>query len=399
MQRSRKLRSGIPFLLLIVSLLIFLYSQAAATAQGDRAIRFAVIGDYGHNTAAEAQVAALVAGWNPDFVITVGDNNYPDGEAATIDQNIGQYYGQFIGNYQGSYGKGSATNRFWPSLGNHDWNSIQCDGNGCNGPYQDYFSLPGNERYYDVDYGLVRLFAVDSDSREPDGFRLDSVQASWLQDGLSASEACFDVVYFHHAPYSSGYHGSYEGMRWPFADWGAEVVMAGHDHVYERLDVGGLPYFVNGTGGQSLYSFSNVGTLPSGVTSIVRYNDGFGAMLVAVTQTGLTSQFFNVDGVLIDEYTVAKDCIIEPTATAVPTATPTASPTPTSLLTPTATTLPTLTGSTMLYLPSVSADGNTQSTTAVAVPQQSVGDRAADLIGRVASWLSGMWTNITDFWK
>jgi hypothetical protein len=378
--------------LLLAWLPIWASISVPTTAQADRSIRFAVIGDYGHNTAAEAQVAALVAGWNPDFVITTGDNNYPDGEAATIDHHIGQYYSQFIGNYQGSYGEGSPVNRFWPSLGNHDWNSIQCNENGCHGPYQEYLTLPGNERYYDVDHGLVHLFAVDSDSREPDGFRPDSIQANWLQGRLAASEACFDVVFFHHPPYSSGHHGSYEGMRWPFAEWGAEVVMAGHDHTYERLDVGGLPYFVNGAGGQSLYRFSNVGTLPAGVTSIVRYNDSFGAMLVTATESGMTTRFFNAAGVLIDEYTLSKHCIVEPTATTVPTPTPTSAPTttPLPLLTPAVQSTPTA---------DVSAAGIAQTSTAVAIPQHPATDWTADLINRVTSWLSETWNNIASFWR
>lgn len=293
--------------------------------------RFAVIGDYGSNSAEEAQVATLVASWNPDFVITTGDNNYPDGETETIDENIGQYYSQFIGNYQGDYGSGSPTNRFWPSLGNHDWNSLACDGDNCHGPYQDYFTLPGNERYYDVDYRLVHLFALDSDGREPDGNQPDSVQGNWLQNSLSASTSCFDIVYFHHPPYSSGDHGSDEEMQWPFAAWGADVVMAGHDHTYERLDVNGTAYFVNGLGGKSLYDFSNEGNLPAGVASIVRYNDNFGAMLVTVTETGMTVQFHNIEGTLIDSYSLSKQCPTDPTAE--PT-TPTATNTPTLLPTP-----------------------------------------------------------------
>lgn len=61
-------------------------------------IHFAVIGDYGEAGQAEADVAALVDSWDVDFIVTVGDNNYPDGEASTIDQNIGQYYQAYIHN-------------------------------------------------------------------------------------------------------------------------------------------------------------------------------------------------------------------------------------------------------------------------------------------------------------
>src|SRR5262249_13402152 len=107
-------------------------------------IRFAVIGDYGADTPEEARVAALVKRWTVDFVVTTGDNNYPNGEKSTIDQNIGKYYAEFIGNYHGAFGPGSQVNRFWPSPGNHDWVTGIA-------PYVDYFTLPGNERYYDVD--------------------------------------------------------------------------------------------------------------------------------------------------------------------------------------------------------------------------------------------------------
>jgi hypothetical protein len=51
-----------------------------------------------------------------------------------------------------------------------------------------------------------------------------------------------------------------------------------------------------------------VGDLPPGVTSVVRYNEDYGAMLVTVAENSLTAQFYNVDGGLIDQYTMVKDC-------------------------------------------------------------------------------------------
>lgn len=297
--------------------------------------RFAVIGDYGSNTAGEGQVAALIDGWNPDFVITTGDNNYPSGAADTIDKNIGKYYSQYIGNYQGQYGNGSPTNRVWPSLGNHDWQGIQCNQGNCSGPYMNYFTLPGNERYYEVDMGLMHLFVLNSNTTEPAGRTVGSAQANWLQSRLAASDACFDVVVFHHPPYSTGSHGSDVKMRWPFAAWGAEVVMNGHEHSYERIDAAGMPYFVNGLGGKSKYPFGNVNSLPPGVTSKARYNAKFGAMLVTVSQTGLTSQFINTSGTVIDTYTLSKTCTADTTMTATATATATSTPTDTPTTTPT----------------------------------------------------------------
>src|SRR5438876_11336913 len=83
--------------------------------------RFAAFGDFGSEGTGELSVANLVKSWNPDLILTLGDNNYEIGSAATIDINIGQYYHDYIGSYTGKFGAGSATNRFFPALGNHDW--------------------------------------------------------------------------------------------------------------------------------------------------------------------------------------------------------------------------------------------------------------------------------------
>ncbi len=106
-------------------------------------IRFAVIGDYGSGGRDEKAVAEMVRGWQPDFIITTGDNNYSAGAAVTIDLNVGQYYHEFIYPYYGEQGDGASFNRFFPTLGNHDWRTSNGQ------PYLDYFTLPGNERYYD----------------------------------------------------------------------------------------------------------------------------------------------------------------------------------------------------------------------------------------------------------
>jgi tartrate-resistant acid phosphatase type 5 len=259
--------------------------------------RFAVIGDYGANSLEEADVARLVKGWRPQFIVTVGDNNYPSGAAATIDQNIGKYYHAFIAPYRGSYGPGAASNRFFPTLGNHDWDTSGAK------PYLDYFTLPGNERYYDVVRGTVHLFAIDSDEHEPDGITADSKQGRWLKGRLSASRSCWDLVFMHHPPYSSGLPGSSQALQWPFRAWGADAVLTGHAHVYERLVVDRLLYFVNGLGGEEIHPF---GTPAAG--SQMRYNADFGAMLVEATSSQITFRFYSRAGKLIDSSSLRKNC-------------------------------------------------------------------------------------------
>ena len=256
-------------------------------------IRFAVIGDYGDNSQAEADVAALVDGWNPDIVVTVGDNNYSLGAASTIDGNIGQYYRQYIYPYTGSYGAGATVNRFFPALGNHDMNTDLGQ------PYVDYFSLPGNERYYDFVQGPIHFFIINSDPREPDGVSSSSVQGQWLQNKLSTSSSAWQVTVFHHAAYTSATHGSSMYMRWPFKEWGVDAVLTGHDHTYERLLVDGIPYFVDGLGGHSAYNFETI--LPE---SQVRYNASPGAMLVEGDANQLVFNFYSRTSVMIDSFTL-----------------------------------------------------------------------------------------------
>ena len=263
--------------------------------------RFAVIGDYGVDTPDEMDVAKLVKGWHPDYIVTVGDNNYPSGAANTIDANIGQYFAPFIGGYTGKYGQGSADNRFWPCLGNHDWYAPT----GAQA-YIDYFpSLPGNRRYYDVAVGSVHFFAVDSDPHEPDGIDVGSPQARWLQAALAASHECFNIVFFHHPPYSSGDPTFTEPqMRWPFVAWGADLVLTAHQHNYERLAIDGMTYVVDGLGG-ALNRFGFFATQPG---SLVRYNAAFGALFVEVFDGRLDLQFRNTHGDVVDRFDVQRDC-------------------------------------------------------------------------------------------
>lgn len=257
-------------------------------------VKIAVIGDYGWAGPNEQQVAELVDSFRTDYVITTGDNNYPSGEASTIDQNIGQYFSELIFPYYGSYGSSATENRFFPTLGNHDWYSQSA------AAYLAYFTLPGNERYYDVVWGDVHFFAVDSDEHEPDGISATSIQANWLRQALAASTQAFNIVAMHHPPYSSGPHGNTEVMQWPYAEWGADLVLAGHDHGYERLQLDGITYVVSGLGGASIYSYG------AGVPgSLVRYASQYGATLLEADSQEMSISFFNVDGQLVDTASLA----------------------------------------------------------------------------------------------
>ena len=99
---------------------------------------------------------------------------------------------------------------------------------------------------------------------------------------------------------SSG-HGSNTDLQWPFQEWGADVVIAGHNHSYERI-VTGLPYFVNGLGGISIHQFAE----PTICGSEKQFNTKYGAQKVTVTSDCMTFEFIDVDGGIQDTYTL--DC-------------------------------------------------------------------------------------------
>lgn len=270
-------------------------SRLSYAAQTATSVRFATIGDFGWDGTALSDVANLIKSWNPDHILALGDNNYENGAASTIDANIGKYFHDFIHPYTGGFGAGATTNKFWAVIGNHEYNTTGAV------PHLDYFAFPSNERYYQVTQGPVTFFAINSNSQEPNGRSSSSTQANWLMNALAASSSPWKIVFFHHPPFSSGSHGSNTVMQWPFQTWGAHAVITGHDHIYERIVQNGFPYFVNGLGGRSLYSF---GSPVSG--SQVRYNANYGAQLVDATDQEMTFRFYNRAGALIDTYTMSK---------------------------------------------------------------------------------------------
>ena len=270
----------------------YLEDQAALTkSHKNKPTRFAIIGDYGIDSEGERDVAALVHRMNPDFIFTTGDNNYPKGEAHQLDVNIGQYYHDFMFPYRGVFGQGAHKNRFWPALGNHDWEAQDLT------PYLQYFNLPGNGRYYDVVQGPVHLLALDTDPREPDGITADSIQGKWLQTALASSTSPWKIVYMHHPPFASTKKPMPKEVDWPFAAWGASLVIGGHKHFYERLEHKGLTYIVNGLGGAEITKFGKTHQ-----DSVVRFNDDYGAMRGEATDKKLRLEFVTRAGEVIDKF-------------------------------------------------------------------------------------------------
>lgn len=188
-------------------------------------------------------------------VFTAGDNVYESASAAT-----------FRDCYERSWGRHKDRTR--PAAGNHDWQD------GGIGAYREYFGAAagaGTATWYAYDLGTWRVIVLDSNCESVDGCDASSPQGRWLAADLAATKATCTVAIWHHPRFSSGEHGDQSQVA-PFWDAlyaaGADVIVNGHDHDYERfapMDPDGredrergLRQFVAGTGGRALRGFGDV---------------------------------------------------------------------------------------------------------------------------------------------
>ncbi|MEM7105514.1 MAG: metallophosphoesterase [Bacteroidota bacterium] len=259
---------------------------------------FAVIGDFGVGGSIAEAVSDLVKSWDPEFIITAGDNNYGTGDENSFRENIGNFYCDFIYNPsapQGLVCEGQANNdelnRFFPSIGNNDYYF-----NRLFQPYADYFSLPGNEEFYDFKWGPVHFFSLNSSS-SANSQCCESEQAEWLIPKLTESDKPFRIVYFHHSPYSEATHGNFSNMQWGFPELGATTVIAGHDHVYSALyrnDYPDVPYIICGSSGYQLYSCGE-NPLDPAEFDVFCYDDWHGAIRVETNSSRMVFQYFAIN--------------------------------------------------------------------------------------------------------
>jgi hypothetical protein len=195
-----------------------------------------------------ARTAALVAATDT-AVLTIGDNTYPVGAHAEFADCFDATWGRF-------------RSRLRPSPGNHDYQTPGAAG------YFAYFGEragPDRRGYYSFDLSGWHVISMNSAIDA----KVDSAQHRWLLEDLAASSSALcTLVYWHHPVFSSGPHGNDPRMRDALAALhaaGADVLLVGHDHVYERLaphDAAGEPdpargirSFTVGTGGAPLYEF------------------------------------------------------------------------------------------------------------------------------------------------
>ncbi|MCI0638869.1 MAG: hypothetical protein L0Y70_07325, partial [Gemmataceae bacterium] len=116
------------------------------------------------------------------------------------------------------------------------------------------------------------------------------------------STAQWQLVFFHHPAYTYvTNHGPTIQMRWPFDTWGADGVFSGHNHNMQRMEANGIPYFVSGAAGNSIYAISGE---PSDATGKWYNATKYGFMLVDATDKSLIFQFIDKDGTVLDISTV-----------------------------------------------------------------------------------------------
>jgi acid phosphatase type 7 len=195
-------------------------------------------GDFGVNTTPQNDVENVLP-HKADIWQWYGDNAYPVGSAGDYETNT------FGTHYLKHYPKLNLL----PSLGNHD--AVSASPTTQTGPYFDYFSLPSageyggvasnTEAYYSYNYGHVHFIVLEStvaSFRSPTG-----AMANWLRQDMQADNSRWRVVYFHHPPFSKGSHNSdteiemvemRENVLPILEQYGADLVLSGHSHGYER---------------------------------------------------------------------------------------------------------------------------------------------------------------------
>ncbi len=213
-----------------------------------KSTRVWILGDAGTYNTQQLMVRdaflAYTAPRLPDLILLLGDNAYPNGTDANYQAGIFNIYPDTLRNVP-----------LWPSLGNHD--ARHANSGTQSGVYFDAFTLPtlgqcggvmsGTEAYYSFDYANMHFICLDSDDsdRSPHG-----LMAEWLRRDLATTKQTWVVSYFHHPPYTKGTHDSdnpkdSEGRMVEMREnilpileaGGADLVLTGHSHVYERTSL------------------------------------------------------------------------------------------------------------------------------------------------------------------
>ncbi len=222
-------------------------------------------------------------------MLALGDTQYETGAYADYLQSYDPTWGAF-------------KQRTFPVVGNHEYRTPGAQG------FFSYFGerVPGPRAWYASNIGAWRIYVLNSNCDQVDC----DAQVQWLKEDLVAHPRRCSLAAMHHPRFSSGPHGNsvWAARFWPALDkHQADLVLAGHDHDYERfapkhnsgaVAANGLRSFVVGTGGKTLYSFE---TIEPG--SRFRYNRSAGVLFLTLRDEGYTWRYRTVGGTLLDSGT------------------------------------------------------------------------------------------------
>jgi 3',5'-cyclic AMP phosphodiesterase CpdA len=265
--------------------------QPHAWTTTERRVRFAAIGDNGSGGRQAMAVAKRLAETYREL---------PFGLVALLGDI--SYYGNFEERYDEVFAKPlapliDAGVGFELAIGNHD-NDLRHSDDGLKEIDAELRLLGTPGRYYTTTHGPVDFFFLDSSV--PGGFGPGaSAQWEWLDDGLASSINQWKIVALHHPLYSSGQHGSTmqarERLEPILIRHHVDLVLAGHDHDYERTHPQhGITYVVSGGGCKptpvGYSSFTAV------ATSILQF------LLVDIDGDRLEGRCIKVDGAVVDRF-------------------------------------------------------------------------------------------------
>jgi hypothetical protein len=206
-------------------------------------------------------------------IFTAGDNAYAHGSVEDFSRCYAPTWGRVL------------DRTILPAAGNHDWDTGGAAG------YRAYFGAAaagrGDVTWYSRDLGAWHVVVLDSNCAKVGGCDATSPQGQWLAADLASTTARCTLAIWHHPRFSSGEHGNDPGVA-PFWDLldaaGADLIVNGHDHDYERFApqtpagtaqaTTGIRQIVVGTGGAVLRPFHAIAPhsefLQAGVYGILR---------------------------------------------------------------------------------------------------------------------------------
>ncbi len=267
--------------------------SARAAAPGDQTT-VALISDFGQCDDGERQVADLVRSWDPAIVVTAGDNSQGVAGCVPFTESVGAYYADYLSGPRGP--------RFFPTLGNHDYDD---PGAGL-AAYRAFFPYLGTGadplgRWYVTSVGNLNFYVLDTQAPIAEMPKQQEFLKSALAD---AAPGTWNIVMLHKPPITSGPHPPLVEMQeasgWKYKEWGANLVIAGHQHILEDVVIDGLHFVTAGVGGRKLARKCAAARTEGSRTCL----EGLGAARLIATDTTLAFEYHLIGGSTAPAYRI-----------------------------------------------------------------------------------------------